>query len=135
MPAGYGAGWEPSGNAQLPCAAAGLLHAPATGTGILKRIDKLHIGIVAMVSHGQGDERRALDEPLTANSLRHASRPLPVWSSDPQCPRTGWQTACHDSVAPGMPHRDPRGQGALRTWPAIVVIWQQPNGNRFMACR
>jgi nucleotide-binding universal stress UspA family protein len=55
---------------------------------ILKRIDELDIDIVAMVSHGQGGERRALEESVTANVMRHANRPLLVWSSDPQCPRT-----------------------------------------------
>lgn len=54
---------------------------------ILERIDALDIDVVAMVSHGQGGERRALDESVTANVMRHASRPLLVWSSDPQCPR------------------------------------------------
>jgi nucleotide-binding universal stress UspA family protein len=54
---------------------------------ILRRIDELGIDIVAMVSHGQGGERRALDDSVTANVMRHANRPLLVWSSDPQCPR------------------------------------------------
>jgi nucleotide-binding universal stress UspA family protein len=54
---------------------------------ILQRIDALNIDLVAMVSHGQGGERRALEESVTASVLRHASRPLLVWSSDPQCPR------------------------------------------------
>lgn len=54
---------------------------------ILTRIDELGIDIVAMVSHGQGGEQRALDDSVTANVMRHANRPLLVWSSDPQCPR------------------------------------------------
>lgn len=52
---------------------------------ILRRTDDLNIDIVAMVTHGQGGERRALDESVTANVMRHANRPLLVWSSDPQC--------------------------------------------------
>ncbi|MGB5540407.1 MAG: universal stress protein [Gammaproteobacteria bacterium] len=56
---------------------------------ILQRIDALDIDIVAMVSHGAGGERRALEESVTANVMRHANRPLLVWSSDPQCPRIG----------------------------------------------
>jgi nucleotide-binding universal stress UspA family protein len=52
---------------------------------ILRRTDDLNIDIVAMVSHGQGGERRALDESVTANVMRHANRPLLVWSYDPQC--------------------------------------------------
>lgn len=54
---------------------------------ILQRIDELGIDIVAMISHGQGGERRALDDSVTANVMRHANRPLLVWSSDPQCAR------------------------------------------------
>lgn len=53
---------------------------------ILQRTDDLNIDLVAMVTHGQGGERRPLDESVTANVMRHASRPLLVWSSDPQCP-------------------------------------------------
>lgn len=56
---------------------------------ILSRIDALDIDIVAMVSHGKGGVHRALDESVTANVMRHANRPLLVWSSDPQCPRIG----------------------------------------------
>ena len=52
---------------------------------ILERTDKMDIGLVAMVTHGQGGERRALDDSVTANVMRHANRPLLVWSSDPQC--------------------------------------------------
>jgi nucleotide-binding universal stress UspA family protein len=53
---------------------------------ILRRTDDLNIDLIAMVSHGQGGEPRALEESVTANVMRHASRPLLVWSSDPQCP-------------------------------------------------
>ena len=53
---------------------------------ILQRTDDLNIDLVAMVTHGQGGERRPLDESVTANVMRHASRPLLVWSYDPQCP-------------------------------------------------
>ena len=53
---------------------------------ILERTDRMNIDIVAMVTHGQGGERRALDDSVTANVMRHANRPLLVWSSDPQCP-------------------------------------------------
>ncbi|MGB5261687.1 MAG: universal stress protein [Gammaproteobacteria bacterium] len=56
---------------------------------ILRRTDDLNIDLIAMVSHGQGGEPRALDESVTANIMRHASRPLLVWSSDPQCPAVG----------------------------------------------
>ena len=56
---------------------------------ILQRTDDLHIDLIAMVTHGQGGERRALDESVTANVMRHANRPLLVWSSDPQCPPAG----------------------------------------------
>jgi len=56
---------------------------------ILQRIDELDIDIAAMVSHGASGERRAQEEPVNANVTRHANRPLLVWSSDPQSPRTG----------------------------------------------
>ena len=56
---------------------------------ILQRTDDLGIDLIAMVTHGQSGERRPLDESVTANVLRHASRPLLVWSSDPQCPPAG----------------------------------------------
>lgn len=56
---------------------------------ILRRIDELDIDIVAMVSHGKDGEHRALEDSVTANVMRHANRPLLVWSSDPQCPRPG----------------------------------------------
>jgi nucleotide-binding universal stress UspA family protein len=53
---------------------------------ILKRIDELNIDLVAMATHGEGGQRRALEDSVTANVMRHASCPLLVWSSDPQCP-------------------------------------------------
>ena len=53
---------------------------------ILTRTDELDIDIVAMVTHGINGERRALEDSVTANVMRHAKRPLLVWSSDPQCP-------------------------------------------------
>lgn len=56
---------------------------------ILKRTDELDIDIVAMATHGNGGERRALEDSVTANVMRHANRPLLVWSSDPQCPPAG----------------------------------------------
>ena len=42
-----------------------------------------------MATHGNGGERRALEDSVTANVMRHANRPLLVWSSDPQCPPIG----------------------------------------------
>jgi nucleotide-binding universal stress UspA family protein len=56
---------------------------------ILRRTDELDVDIVAMATHGNGGERRALEESVTANVMRHANRPLLVWSSDPQCPPIG----------------------------------------------
>ncbi len=53
---------------------------------ILRRTDELDVDIVAMATHGNGGERRALEDSVTANVMRHANRPLLVWSSDPQCP-------------------------------------------------
>jgi nucleotide-binding universal stress UspA family protein len=53
---------------------------------ILKRTEELDIDVVAMATHGNGGKRRALDDSVTANVMRHANRPLLVWSSDPQCP-------------------------------------------------
>lgn len=52
---------------------------------ILKRTDEMDIDIVVMATHGNGGERRALEDSVTANVMRHANRPLLVWSSDPQC--------------------------------------------------
>jgi len=52
---------------------------------ILNRIDELKISLVAMATHGETGERRALDESVTAEVIRHANCPLLVWSADPIC--------------------------------------------------
>ena len=52
---------------------------------ILNRIDELDISLVAMATHGETGERRALDESVTAEVIRHANCPLLVWSADPTC--------------------------------------------------
>ncbi len=52
---------------------------------ILKRTDEMNIDIVVMATHGNGGERRPLEDSVTANVMRHSNRPLLVWSSDPQC--------------------------------------------------
>jgi nucleotide-binding universal stress UspA family protein len=52
---------------------------------ILKRIDELDISLAAMATHGITGERRALDESVTAEVIRHANCPLLVWSADPAC--------------------------------------------------
>ncbi|MGD2055711.1 MAG: universal stress protein [Gammaproteobacteria bacterium] len=56
---------------------------------ILAKIDERKVDLVAMASHGQAGARRALDESVTAEVIRHANCPLLVWSSDPQCPSLG----------------------------------------------
>jgi nucleotide-binding universal stress UspA family protein len=56
---------------------------------ILKKIDELSIDLVSMASHGQSGTRRALEESVTAEVIRHANCPLLVWSADPQCPPVG----------------------------------------------
>lgn len=53
---------------------------------ILNRIDDMKIDLVSMVSHGNKGERRAMDESVTAEIIRHANCPLLVWSAEPQCP-------------------------------------------------
>ena len=53
---------------------------------ILSRIDDMHIDLVSMVSHGDKGERRAMDESVTAEIIRHSNCPLLVWSAEPQCP-------------------------------------------------
>lgn len=53
---------------------------------ILSRIDDMDIDLVSMATHGESGTRRALDESVTAEVIRHANCPLLVWSSDPQCP-------------------------------------------------
>ena len=53
---------------------------------ILNRIDDLSIDLVSMATHGTDGEKRALDESVTAEIIRHSNCPLMVWSADPQCP-------------------------------------------------
>lgn len=53
---------------------------------ILNRIDELNIDLVAMASHGTSRIRRALEESVTAEVIRHANCPLLVWSAEPSCP-------------------------------------------------
>lgn len=52
---------------------------------ILDRIDTLGIDLVSMATHGADGEKRALEESVTAEIIRHAKCPLLVWSADPQC--------------------------------------------------
>lgn len=53
---------------------------------ILDRIDTMDIDLVSMATHGSSGEKRALDESVTAEIVRHANCPLLVWSAEPQCP-------------------------------------------------
>jgi len=53
---------------------------------ILSKIDTLNISLVSMATHGESGIRRALDESVTAEVIRHANCPLLVWSAKPQCP-------------------------------------------------
>ena len=53
---------------------------------ILNKIDEMNIDLVSMASHGEGGDRRAMEESVTAEVIRHANCPLLVFSSDPQCP-------------------------------------------------
>jgi nucleotide-binding universal stress UspA family protein len=53
---------------------------------ILSRIDDMKIDLVSMATHGESGARRALDESVTAEVIRHANCPLLVWSAEPQCP-------------------------------------------------
>lgn len=53
---------------------------------ILERIDVMHIDLVSMATHGDGGEKLAMDESVTAEVVRHATCPLLVWSAEPQCP-------------------------------------------------
>jgi nucleotide-binding universal stress UspA family protein len=55
---------------------------------ILSKIDDMDIDLVSMATHGESGVKRALDESVTAEVIRHANCPLLVWSSDPQCPPT-----------------------------------------------
>lgn len=52
---------------------------------ILGRIDALGIDLVSMATHGKNGDKRALDESVTAEIIRHAKCPLLVWSAEPQC--------------------------------------------------
>jgi nucleotide-binding universal stress UspA family protein len=56
---------------------------------ILDKIDAMNIDLVAMATHGDGGERRAMDESVTAEVVRHSNCPLLVWSAEPQCPPEG----------------------------------------------
>jgi nucleotide-binding universal stress UspA family protein len=40
-----------------------------------------------MATHGKSGTRRALEESVTAEVIRHANCPLLVWSAEPQCPQ------------------------------------------------
>ena len=53
---------------------------------ILDRIDNMSIDLVSMATHGDSGEKRALDESVTAEIIRHSNCPLLVWSAEPQCP-------------------------------------------------
>jgi nucleotide-binding universal stress UspA family protein len=53
---------------------------------ILSKIDSLNISLVSMATHGESGVRRALDESVTAEVIRHSNCPLLVWSAEPQCP-------------------------------------------------
>ena len=54
---------------------------------ILDKIDEMGIDLVSMATHGESGARRALDESVTAEVMRHSNCPLLVWSADPQCHR------------------------------------------------
>jgi nucleotide-binding universal stress UspA family protein len=53
---------------------------------ILNKIDEMGIDLVSMASHGKSGSRRALEESVTAEVIRHANCPLLVCSAEPQCP-------------------------------------------------
>ena len=53
---------------------------------ILSKIDEMDIDLVSMASHGESGIRRAMEESVTAEVIRHANCPLLVFSADPQCP-------------------------------------------------
>ena len=53
---------------------------------ILNKIDEMDIDLVSMATHSRGGDRRAMEESVTAEVIRHANCPLLVWSDDPQCP-------------------------------------------------
>jgi nucleotide-binding universal stress UspA family protein len=56
---------------------------------ILSKIDEMNIDMVSMATHGETGARRALDESVTAEVIRHSNCPLLVWSADPQCHPVG----------------------------------------------
>ena len=67
---------------------------------ILKKIDDMEIDLVAMASHGEGGERRAMEESVTAEVIRHANCPLLVWSFQPPRSRSAsrrWSTGSDQS--------------------------------------
>ena len=53
---------------------------------ILDRIDDMNIDLVSMATHGDDGNKRAMDESVTAEIIRHSNCPLLVWSAEPQCP-------------------------------------------------
>jgi nucleotide-binding universal stress UspA family protein len=53
---------------------------------ILSKVDDMNIDLVSMATHGISGVRRALDESVTAEVIRHSNCPLLVWSAEPQCP-------------------------------------------------
>jgi nucleotide-binding universal stress UspA family protein len=53
---------------------------------ILSKIDAMNVDLVSMATHGKAGTRRALDESVTAEVIRHSNCPLLVWSAEPQCP-------------------------------------------------
>ncbi len=53
---------------------------------ILDRIDEMNIDLVSMATHGEGGEKLAMEESVTAEIVRHSNCPLLVWSAEPQCP-------------------------------------------------
>ncbi len=53
---------------------------------ILSKIDEMNIDLVSMATHGETGARRALDESVTAEVIRHSNCPLLVWSADPTVP-------------------------------------------------
>jgi len=53
---------------------------------ILNKIEAMNIDLVSMATHGESGTRRALDESVTAEVIRHSNCPLLVWSAEPQCP-------------------------------------------------
>jgi nucleotide-binding universal stress UspA family protein len=56
---------------------------------ILSKIDEMNIDMVSMATHGETGARRALDESVTAEVIRHSNCPLLVWSADPKCHPVG----------------------------------------------